>query len=74
MPCTKLSKETLRSRLRLSKVARSVAFWERFAAFNKQGGGGETPSFLRTHPLDEVRIKDLKKRMPEARAQFQPAK
>lgn len=52
----------------------SVAFWERFAAFNKQGGGGETPSFLRTHPLDEVRIKDLKKRMPEARAQFQPAK
>lgn len=52
----------------------SVAFWERFAAVNKQAGGGGTPSFLRTHPLDEVRIKDLKQRLPEARAQFQPAK
>ena len=52
----------------------AVAFWERFAAVNNKGGGGETPSFLRTHPLDEVRIKDLKRRMPEAKAQFQPAK
>lgn len=51
----------------------AVAFWERFASFNKQGGGG-APSFLRTHPLDEVRIKDLKGHMPEAKAQFLPAK
>ena len=35
----------------------AVAFWERFAAFNKQAGGGGTPWFLRTHPLDETRIK-----------------
>ena len=52
----------------------AVAFWERFSAFNKQAGAGSTPWFLRTHPLDETRIKDLKQRMPEARAQFQPAK
>jgi predicted Zn-dependent protease len=52
----------------------SVAFWERFAAFNKQAGGGGTPWFLRTHPLDETRIKELKRRMPEAKAQLQPAK
>lgn len=50
----------------------SVAFWERFSAFNKQAGGG-TPWFLRTHPLDETRIKDLKQRMPEAKAQMKPA-
>jgi predicted Zn-dependent protease len=52
----------------------SVAFWERFAAFNKQSGGGGTPWFLRTHPLDETRIQNLKQRMPEAKAQFQPVK
>jgi predicted Zn-dependent protease len=52
----------------------SVAFWERFAAFNKQAGGGGTPWFLRTHPLDETRIKELNRRMAEAKAQFQPAK
>ena len=52
----------------------SVAFWERFSAYNKQAGGGSTPWFLRTHPLDETRIKQLKARMPDAKAQFQPAK
>jgi predicted Zn-dependent protease len=52
----------------------SVAFWERFAAFNKQAGGGGTPWFLRTHPLDETRIRNLKQRMQEAKAQFEPAK
>jgi len=52
----------------------SVAFWERFSAVNKEAGAGSTPSFLRTHPLDETRIKQLKQWLPEARAQFQPAK
>src|SRR5262245_32869654 len=32
----------------------SVRFWERFAEFNRQSGGG-TAWFLRTHPLDETR-------------------
>jgi metalloendopeptidase OMA1, mitochondrial len=47
----------------------AVKFWERFAAFNQQQGG-ETPWFLRTHPLDEVRIQKLKEWMPAARAQM----
>lgn len=46
----------------------AVKFWERFAAFKKQQGG-ETPWFLRTHPLDEVRIQQLKEWIPAARAQ-----
>jgi predicted Zn-dependent protease len=46
----------------------SVKFWERFAAFNQQQGG-ETPWFLRTHPLDADRINQLKQWMPEAKAQ-----
>ena len=48
----------------------SVAFWQRFADYNKKSGGGETPWFLRTHPLDETRIKQLQGWMPEAKQQF----
>jgi predicted Zn-dependent protease len=50
----------------------SVAFWQRFAEFNKSAGG-ETPWFLRTHPLDDKRIEQLKAWMPEAKAQFKAA-
>jgi predicted Zn-dependent protease len=51
----------------------AVAFWERFAAFNQQQGGGQSSffsKFMRTHPVDSVRIADLKKWLPEAQAQF----
>ena len=44
----------------------AVKFWERFAAFSKQQGG-EDVWFLRTHPLNEDRIKQLQQWMPEAR-------
>ena len=47
----------------------AVSFWQRFAAFNQQQGGA-TPWFLRTHPLDEKRIRQLQDWMPEAKAQF----
>jgi predicted Zn-dependent protease len=50
----------------------SVAFWQRFAAFNAQQGG-QTPAFLRTHPTDEKRIQQLTTWLPEAKAQFHPA-
>ena len=50
----------------------AVAFWQRFSASIKQGGGNSTPAFLRTHPLDEVRIKQLKEWMPEAKAVYKP--
>lgn len=43
----------------------AVRFWERFSASH---GKSSTPSLLRTHPVDEKRIEDLKKWMPEAKA------
>jgi metalloendopeptidase OMA1, mitochondrial len=50
----------------------AVKFWERFAAFNQKQGGEEL-WFLRTHPLDEDRIKQLKEWIPEARAAVRDA-
>ncbi len=56
--------------------AESINFWQRFADFNKAHGGGGTPSFfesfLRTHPLDEVRIRQLRQWLPKAQAEFKP--
>lgn len=46
----------------------AVGFWQRFAAYNKAAGASGTPWFLRTHPLDETRIQQLKQWMPEAKA------
>lgn len=51
----------------------SVAFWQRFANYSKQAGGGGTPWFLRTHPLDETRIQNLRKWMPEAKRVYRPS-
>lgn len=48
----------------------AVKFWERFAQYNKAQGGASTPAFLRTHPVDEVRIKQLQQWLPEAKAQM----
>lgn len=50
----------------------AVAFWQRFAEYAKQQGGG-TPAFLRTHPTDATRIKQLEAWMPEALAKYHPA-
>jgi metalloendopeptidase OMA1, mitochondrial len=47
----------------------AVAFWQRFADFNQQQGGNSTPTFLRTHPVDAVRIKQLQQWLPEAQAE-----
>lgn len=52
----------------------AVAFWQRFAEFNRQQGGGETLWFLRTHPVDEDRIANLQKYLPQARQEFRPAR
>lgn len=45
----------------------AVEFWKRFGEFNKQQGG-ETLWFLRTHPMDETRIKQIQQWIPEAKA------
>ncbi len=50
----------------------AIAFWERFAEYNRQHGGSEGLWFLRTHPLSEVRIKQLKEWLPEARRNYRP--
>jgi predicted Zn-dependent protease len=50
----------------------AVSFWERFAEYNRRRGSS-TPRFLRTHPLDEQRIAELKQWMPRAKAAFRPA-
>lgn len=47
----------------------AVQFWQRFSEFNQQHGGGSTMSFLRTHPTDETRIKQLQSWLPEAQKQ-----
>jgi predicted Zn-dependent protease len=49
----------------------AVSFWERFAAFNRQAGG-DTPWFLRTHPVDETRIKQIKEWLPAAKQEYRP--
>lgn len=51
--------------------AESIEFWKRFGEFNSQAGG-ETPWFLRTHPLDETRIRQLEEWLPEARLYYTP--
>jgi len=47
----------------------AVKFWQRFKEYSAQQGGDTTLSFLRTHPTDDVRIEQLKKWLPEAKAQ-----
>ena len=48
----------------------AVQFWQRFMEFNKQAGASGSPSFLRTHPTDETRIKQLQAWLPEAKKQM----
>jgi predicted Zn-dependent protease len=51
----------------------AVAFWQRFADFNRRAGSA-TPWFLRTHPLDQQRIENLRAWMPRAKAEARPAR
>jgi len=44
----------------------SVAFWERMAA---KSGGQAPPEFMSTHPSDATRIANLKRLIPEAKAE-----
>jgi len=53
--------------------AKAINFWQRFSDFSKAQGGSSTPLFLRTHPLDEVRIRQLREWLPNAQAEFKRA-
>jgi len=49
----------------------AVSLWQRFADWRKKNaGGGATPQFLSTHPLDEKRISELQRYLPEALAEY----
>ena len=50
----------------------AVGFWQRFSDYTRTHGGGGTPTFLRTHPLDTVRIQQIQQWMPEAKANYRP--
>lgn len=50
----------------------AVRFWERFSASHK--GQSQGFELLRTHPVDEKRIGDLKRWLPEAKALYHRAK
>lgn len=50
----------------------AVGFWQRFADHSRTQGGDATPAFLRTHPLDTVRIQQIQQWMPEAKANYRP--
>jgi len=54
------------------KPEAAIGFWERFAEYNRQQGGSEGLWFLRTHPLNEVRIKQLKGWLPEVHREYRP--
>jgi metalloendopeptidase OMA1, mitochondrial len=49
----------------------AIGFWERFHEYSERAGGG-TPWFLRTHPVDEVRIRQIREWLPQAMAEYRP--
>lgn len=50
----------------------AIGFWQSFADHSRSRGGSGTPAFLRTHPLDTVRIQQIQQWMPEAKANYRP--
>lgn len=48
----------------------ALAFWKRFAEYEKKRGGGKQIEFLSTHPLDEIRIKQIEGLLPQAEAEY----
>jgi len=48
----------------------AISFWERMKEINS---GNQVPEWLSTHPLDESRIAEMKKNLPEAMKYYQDA-
>jgi predicted Zn-dependent protease len=48
------------------KPDQAIEFWERMSA---KAGGQSPPEFLSTHPSDATRIANIKKLIPEAKAE-----
>lgn len=47
----------------------AIGLWQRFANYNRQAGG-QTPEWLRTHPLDQTRINALQAALPAAKTVY----
>jgi predicted Zn-dependent protease len=52
----------------------AINFWQRFSDYNEKAGGGDTIWFLRTHPLNDVRIKQLQGWLPAAEVEYSQSK
>jgi predicted Zn-dependent protease len=50
--------------------AAALAVWRKLAAYSKRHGADNIPSILRTHPVDEQRIANIQKHLPEALPQM----
>ena len=50
----------------------AIPFWERMAAL--KNGQAQQPAILSSHPMDDKRIAELKKHMPEALKYYTPVK
>lgn len=48
----------------------AIGFWQRFGEFTK--GKSSVPEFLRTHPTDATRIRNIRSLMPAAKAEYRP--
>lgn len=49
----------------------AVELWKRFGAWRAENAQNTGPGFLSTHPLDEKRISELQRYMPQALAEYQ---
>jgi predicted Zn-dependent protease len=49
----------------------AIQFWERFSEYGKKSSAS-MPWFLRTHPVDEIRIQNLKAWLPRALQEYHP--
>jgi predicted Zn-dependent protease len=50
----------------------AVKLWKRFSAWRIKQGDGESPEFIRTHPLDQTRINALQEFLPTAKREYKP--
>ncbi len=48
----------------------ALAFWKRFAEYQKKNGGGKQIEFLSTHPLDDQRIRQIEGLLPQAEMEY----
>lgn len=51
----------------------ALRFWKAMQEYGRKRGGGNVPVYLRTHPLDQDRIAQIERLMPEALEEYRKA-